>query len=64
MRPNEPVRFECGECQIVFDLCVDPTRAREIAADLGVDAIEAGPPICCPFCGDSDLKALHDRPPV
>jgi hypothetical protein len=60
MKPNETIRFQCGECQAVFDLCVDPAWAAEVAADLGVETIETPEPTCCPFCGAGGLKAIHD----
>jgi hypothetical protein len=60
MKPNETIRFQCGDCQAVFDLCVDPVCAAEVAADLGVDAIDTPESTDCPFCGAGELKALHD----
>jgi hypothetical protein len=29
MKANEVVRFRCGDCQIVFDRCVDHMRETE-----------------------------------
>jgi hypothetical protein len=29
MRANEVVRFHCGDCQIIFDLCVQGVRETE-----------------------------------
>jgi hypothetical protein len=34
MKPDRTIRFHCGDCQAVFDLCVDPAWAAEVAADL------------------------------
>jgi hypothetical protein len=62
MKPNETIRFQCGDCWAVFDLSVDPVWAAEVAADLGVDTIETPEPSCCPFCGAGELQALHDSP--
>jgi hypothetical protein len=62
MKPNETIRFQCGDGQAVFDLCVDPVWAAEVATDLGVDTIETAEPTCCPFCGAGGLKAIHDPP--
>jgi hypothetical protein len=30
MKVNEVLRFRCGDCQIVFDLCVDHVRETEV----------------------------------
>jgi hypothetical protein len=64
MKRNETARFECGECRIVFDLSLDPVREAEIAAELDVEALDDVEPICCPFCGDIDVKPVHDSPVV
>jgi hypothetical protein len=65
VNPGQPVRFRCGECDIVFDLVVDTEWAQELAEATGhaPDDIEpVGDPIMCPFCGASDVRATHDRP--
>jgi hypothetical protein len=62
MKASETARFECGECRIVFDLSLDPVREAAIAAELGLDSLDDVQPICCPFCGDSDIRAVHDSP--
>jgi hypothetical protein len=36
MKPGETIRIACGDCQIVFDLCVAPTS--EWAEDLNLAA--------------------------
>jgi hypothetical protein len=60
MKPNQPIRFHCGDCQAVFDLCVDSVWAALVAADLGTKTIDTPEASCCPFCGAGELKALHD----
>jgi hypothetical protein len=62
MKRNETARFECGECRNVFDLSLDPFGEAEIAAELEVEALDDVEPICCPFCGDADIRAVHDSP--
>jgi hypothetical protein len=62
MKSNETARFECRECRIVFDLSLDPVRESEISAELEVEALDDVQPICCPYCGDSDIRATHDSP--
>ena len=64
MKPGETIRFACGDCQIVFDLCLAPAseRAMEAPEELAGEDLD---PTCCPFCGAhaaSELKALNDRP--
>ena len=59
MKPNETIRFACGDCQIVFDICVAP--GSEWADELEHDIEEVGEPTVCPFCGAVELKATHDR---
>jgi len=59
MRANEVVRFHCGDCQIVFDLCVD--HVREIEVLEGPPVTGFGEPTVCPFCGAGELTATHDR---
>jgi hypothetical protein len=62
MTLNEPVRFLCGDCQIIFDLCVVGVRETEY--------IEGAPPVIdfsepstvCPFCGANELTRLPDEP--
>lgn len=61
MRKSETIRFACGDCRIVFDLRVAPES--EWAEHTDEDGLqEFAPPGCCPFCGSSELKALHDMP--
>jgi hypothetical protein len=62
MQANEVVRFHCGDCQIIFDLCVVGVRETEY--------IEEAPPVIdfsepspgCPFCGASELARMPDDP--
>jgi hypothetical protein len=59
MKVNEVLRFRCGDCQIVFDLCVDHLRETEVMD--GPPVIDFGEPTCCPFCGAGELTSLHDQ---
>ena len=59
MRANESVRFHCGDCQIVIDLCVDHERETEVVE--GPPVTDFGEPTCCPFCGAGELSPTHDR---
>ena len=63
MKPGESIRFACGDCQVVFDICVAPTSEWAEALDLEADADNEFEPTCCPFCGAHvcELKRLHDR---
>jgi hypothetical protein len=61
MKPNQTVRFRCGDCLIVFDLCVDPAWTAEAAAEVGANSIDPGDPMICPYCGGGELKAVRDR---
>jgi hypothetical protein len=58
MKASEVVRFHCGECQIVFDLCVDHQRETEVTE--GASVIDFGEPTCCPFCGAAELTPEPD----
>ena len=64
MNPGETVRFACGDCQIVFDLCVAPPSEWAEEFEEGTEPEEIGKPILCPFCGDAELNPTHDRPTV
>jgi len=60
MKANEAVRFHCGDCQIIFELCVQGERATE---DAGGDppVIDYGEPSSrCPFCGADELTRVSD----
>jgi hypothetical protein len=59
MKANEAVRFTCGDCQIIFDLCVDSARETEVIA--GLPVIDFGQPTCWTFCGAGELTAVHDQ---
>ena len=50
MKPGESIRFACGDCQVVFDICVAPTSEWAEALDLEADADNEFEPTCCPFC--------------
>jgi hypothetical protein len=62
MRANEPVRFICGDCQIIFDLIVQGMRETEYME--GASPIEdyGEPSPVCPFCGANELTRLPDEP--
>jgi hypothetical protein len=64
MTLNEPVRFVCGDCGIVFDLSVQGVRETEETegAPPITDFGEPGPG--CPFCGANELTRLADEPIV
>jgi hypothetical protein len=62
MKPNQTARFECGECQIVFDLSLGPVREAKIAAERGLDHLDGVLPTCCPFCGSGEIEAVQDTP--
>ena len=50
MKPGESIRFACGDCQVVFDICVAATSEWAEALDLEADADNEFEPTCCPFC--------------
>jgi rubredoxin len=62
LKANETARFECGECRFVFDHSLEPVRKAEIAAELELEHLDDVEPICCPFCGDADIRTAHDAP--
>jgi hypothetical protein len=59
MTAKEVVRFHCGDCQIVFGLCVDHLRETEVAG--GPPVTDFGEPTLCPFCGAGELTPVHDQ---
>jgi hypothetical protein len=64
MTAKEVVRFHCGDCQIIFDLCVQGVRATE-DTEGARPVIDFGEPSsCCPFCGANELTRLPDEPIV
>ena len=62
MRANEPVRFHCGDCQIIFDLCIQ--GERDIEYTEGATPIDdyGEPSPVCPFCGANELARMPDDP--
>jgi hypothetical protein len=59
MQQNQTGSYLCGECQAVFDLTLVDVRLTEHVEDPA--PVEATEPICCPYCGDSDVRR-HDGP--
>lgn len=61
VKPNETIRFACGECQVVFDLRVAPGSEWAEGIPEGGEPVKAVSLICCPFCGVGahELKMLH-----
>ena len=51
MNPNQPIQFQCRECQVIFTLCVDRTRDTEYVEPGEKRPVDYGLPICCPFWG-------------
>jgi len=65
MKPLEPTRFVCGDCQIAFDIIVAPYD--EWRDPLDVEA--TGEPFVmldaeCPFCGARELREASDQPRI
>jgi hypothetical protein len=60
MKAGETVRFQCGDCRVVFDLTFDPVRDAEIAAKLGEDSLDGVEPCVCPISGADELRSVHD----
>lgn len=57
MKPGESVRFACGDCGIVFDLCVAPVAEWPEWMD---DPPNMFVPSLCSFCGAAELRSVHD----
>jgi len=51
MKPNETIRFACGECQAVFDLCVAPESEWAEGVPENEEPLKEASLTCCPFCG-------------
>ena len=51
MKPGETIRIACGDCKIVFDLCVAPTSEWAEDFESATGTISDIEPTCCPFCG-------------
>ena len=54
MMPGETVRFTCGECNLVLDLCLAPQSEWPEIPKAGME--EEICATCCPFCGSSELR--------
>jgi len=62
MTLNEPVRFVYGDCQIIFDLCIQGERETEdMEGAAPIDDYGEPSPVC-PFCGASELACMPDDP--
>jgi hypothetical protein len=64
MRAGEVVRFHCGDCQIIFDLCVQGVRETEDTEGAPPVSDFGEPSSCCPFCGANELARMPDEPIV
>ena len=59
MRANEPVRFRCGDCQIIFRLCIQGVRETEYTEgaapieDYGEPSARSAAPVSWPACPTS-----------
>ena len=58
MNHGEPAQFQCRECQVIFTPVVDGIRNTEYVEKSEKQPVDYGRPICCPFCGDADMKSL------
>lgn len=66
MKPGEPTRFACGECQIGFDITVAPWGEWR---EQFQDGTEPDEPLVmagaeCPFCGARELRQASDAPTI
>ena len=62
MTLNEPVRFVYGDCQIIFDLCIQGERETEdMEGAAPIDDYGEPSPVC-PFREASELARLPDDP--
>lgn len=67
MRPGEPTRFVCGECQIAFDITVAPFDEWREQFEDGTEPdgeLSVMPDAQCPFCSARDLHQQADRPHI
>ena len=62
MQANEVVRFHCGDCQIIFDLCVRGERETEYMEGAAPIDDYGEPSPVCPFREASELARLPDDP--
>jgi ribosomal protein S27AE len=60
MKSLETIRFACGDCHVVFDLCLAPFS--ECADGDLADIDDSEDPTVCPFCGAGEIKPTHTRP--
>ncbi|HZZ77568.1 MAG TPA: hypothetical protein VFE62_03560 [Gemmataceae bacterium] len=63
VKPGEPTRFVCGECQIAFDLTVAPFDQWREQFEPGTEPdgeLAVMPDAECPFCGKRELRAHAD----
>jgi hypothetical protein len=65
MKPGETIRYACGDCQAVFDLCVAPESEWDEGIPPEVDEADLPEldmtPTICPFCGSGELTMRQDR---
>jgi hypothetical protein len=62
MMARETIRFACGDCQVVFDLCLAPFSESADGDLAGITDSED--PTICPFCGAGELKPVHAVPAI
>jgi len=62
MKANEAVQFHCGDCQIIFDLCVQGERETEDTQSAPPVTDFGEPSFGCPFCGADELTRVPDEP--
>ena len=62
MRAHEVVRFHCGDCQIIFGLCIQGERETEYTEGASPIDDYGEPSPVCPFCGANELARMPDDP--
>ena len=61
MMPGESIRYACGHCHIVFDICMGAEDEGSEILTLDEKAVPMDvEPTVCPFCGAGELRAKHE----